>query len=168
MMQTPLQHSSGRSQASFIFRQKGSKMNQIKSIGPIKRYFSEPQTMFNVNCNSMGVKEGKGTGKTKLSPAVAWKCQPWDNWLFPSSVYSTKWEVSLRIRTSSGDAERLISKLFILSNFLALSNFIHVLRMTIVPHPTRHVICGVWTVVCFIHTSAPTLNILAERVTILL
>ncbi len=49
----------------------------------------------------MGVKEGKGTGKTMLSPGVVWKCQAWENWLFPSEVYSTRWEVLQRRLISS-------------------------------------------------------------------
>ncbi len=53
----------------------------------------------------MGVKERKGTGKTMRSPGVAWKCQEWENWLFPSKVYSTRWEVSQRRLLSSGVSE---------------------------------------------------------------
>ncbi len=53
----------------------------------------------------MGPKEGNGTGKTMLSPGVAWKCQAWENWLFPSGVYSLRQEVSQRKLLSSGVSE---------------------------------------------------------------
>ncbi len=53
----------------------------------------------------MGVKEGKGTGKTMLRPGFAWKCQAWESWLCPSGVYSTRWEVSQRRLLSSGESE---------------------------------------------------------------
>ncbi len=57
------------------------------------------------NWRSVGVKKGKGTGKIMLSPGVAWKCQTWENRLFPSGVYSTRWEVSQRRLFSSGVSE---------------------------------------------------------------
>ncbi len=50
----------------------------------------------------MGVKERKGTGKTMLSPGVAWKCQAWEKWLFQLGVYSTRWEVSQPRLLSTG------------------------------------------------------------------
>ncbi len=50
----------------------------------------------------MRVKEGKGTGKIMLSPGVASECQACEKWLFPSVVYSTRWEVSRRRLLSSG------------------------------------------------------------------
>ncbi len=71
-------------------------MNQIKSVGQIQRYCWAPETMSNKNRGGMGVKERKGTGKTKLSPGVTWKCQAWENWLFPWGVYFTRWEISQR------------------------------------------------------------------------
>ncbi len=53
----------------------------------------------------MGVKEGKGTGKTMLSPGVAWKCQTWKNWPLTLGVYFTRLEVSQKRLLTSGVSE---------------------------------------------------------------
>ncbi len=80
-------------------------IKQIKSIGRTQWHCWVPQTMSHKNWRSMGVKEGNGTGKTMLSLGVAWKCQAWENWLFPSGVYSMRWESSQRSLLSSGVSE---------------------------------------------------------------
>ncbi len=77
-------------------------LNQIKSdlLVKYKGTVRPPQTMLKKNWRSMGVKEGKGTRKSMLSPRVARKCQAWENWLIPSG-----WEVSQRRLLSSGVCE---------------------------------------------------------------
>ncbi len=90
-----------------------AKSNQIYSSNTTA--LSGASNHVNGNWGSMGVKEWKGTGKAMLSPGVAWKCQALENWLFPSGVYSTGWEVSqesLRYDSCPPRIARLLGKLY--------------------------------------------------------